>query len=308
MVHIIKTDALTPPQPEVQAMAQTLYQKNPAVLGVLFYGSGLWKALAEDTVLDFYLIVDSYKAYKSPLSHRFWGSILPPNVYYAEHKHQGKTLRCKYAVMALKQFKRAAQGKAIAPSIWARFSQPCQLVYSKNEHAQEHLLQALADANTTFHKRTLPLLKKAPTTTETLWTIGLGETYSCELRSEKKGRNQSIYSASPQSFDQRTQSFARTHPQWLESLPAGAYCPTAPQWRRLIAHLNTPLRRLSGKVVTLLRLIKAPLTFTGAVEYIVWKLERHTGERIKTTPFQRKHPLIGGWPLLFKVLKKRIAR
>ena len=306
-MDIIQKDACTPCPPEATAMAEQLYNNNPAVLGVLFYGSGLWKKIEEDTVLDFYVIVDSFKSYGSPLTHRFWGTLLPPNVYYVEHTKGDKTLRCKYAVMTYAQFYAAAKGLAIAPSIWARFSQPCRLVLSKNSHAKEKLLTALHAANTTFHKRTLPHLKHTTLTAKVLWEAGLKETYQCELRSEKKGRNSSIYEAQATHFNLRTQLFSNAYPNWLS--PEGENYKKPPFLvRHTLAFLNTPLRRYSGKLITLLRLLKAPLTFTGAVSYIIWKIERHSGVKLEATPFQHKYPLIGAWPLLFKVLTKKIAR
>ena len=308
MTNIIHTDALKPVRPEVLEMATAVCAGNKAVKGVLFYGSGLWKELAEDTVLDFYLIVDSFKAYGAPVSHRFWGSILPPNVYYTEKQIQGRTMRCKYAVMTYGQFNRACAGFAIAPSVWARFAQPCRLLCPRGKTAQAKLLTALENANSTFHRRTLPLLKAGSHSPETIWTVGLSETYKSELRSEKKGRNTSIYSAAPESFKARTELFSHKFPQVLVPAPSGQYNPLVSQSKRMFAFLNRPFRRYGGKLVTLLRLIKAPLTFDGAVDYIVWKIERHSGQKLEPTKFQRKHPLIGGWPLLFKALKNKMAR
>ena len=308
MTNIIHTDALKPVRPEVLEMARAICGENKAVKGVLFYGSGLWKELAEDTVLDFYLIVDSFKGYGVPLSHRFWGSMLPPNVYYTEQNIQGRTMRCKYAVMTFKQFSRACRGFAIAPSIWARFAQPCCLLCPRDKTVQAKLLTALEKANSTFHRRTLPLLKAGNHSPESIWTAGLSETYKSELRSEKKGRNASIYSATPESFKARTELFSHKFPQVLVPTTGGLYKPSVPRAKRIFTFLNTPLRRASGKLVTLLRLIKAPLTFDGAVDYIVWKIERHSGQKLEPTNFQRKHPLIAGWPLLFKVLKNKMAR
>lgn len=308
MSNIIHKDALAPAPAPARAMAKSLAESNEAVLGVLFYGSGLWKNIEQDTVLDFYLIVDSFKNYGAPLSHRFWGTLLPPNVYYAEKTIDGQTVRCKYAVMTLRQFNRAARGVAIAPSIFARFAQPCRLLAPRDASAQRKILLALEAANGTFHRRSLPLLGARHTTPKAIWEAGLAETYKSELRSEKKGRNVSIYEAAKASFDARTALFSHHHPRQLAGTPEGEYTPNISPGRRFFTWLNTPFRRYGGKLVTLLRLVKAPLTFDGAVDYIVWKIERHSGQKIEPTDFQRRHPLIGGWPLLFKVLLLKIAR
>lgn len=295
---------LTSAPAEALAMAKHLAESTPSVAGILFYGSGLWKTIEDDTVLDFYLLVDSYSAAKLPLSHRFWGALLPPNVYYLEYTPaEGKTLRCKYAVMTVSQFNRAAHGLSIAPSIWARFCQPCRLLYPRSPADQQHIIDGLHAAVRTFHTHTLPLLPLT-TTAENLWVTGLKDTYASELRSESQGRGASIYEANKAFCDQATAAYAKTS-LFLNALEKGVYqVQIAPSFRTL-KRLNAPFRHFFGKLVTFLRLMKAPLTFTGAVDYIVWKIERHSGQKITPTNRQRKHPLIFAWPLVFKVLFKK---
>ena len=294
-------------------MAEHLTQNIPAVAGVLFYGSGLWKEIQEDTVLDFYLIVDSFSKAKLPISHRIFGTILPPNVYYTELKtDNGTTLRCKYAVMTTWQFKAAAHGFSIAPSIWARFSQPCRLLYPRSKYDQQDIINTLHSAVRTFHRRTLPLLGEF-TTVEHLWVTGLQDTYASELRSESKTRGHSIYDANKDYYDQATAAFSAASLELneLEHQPDPEefmYHVHVSDNARMVKRINTPLRHTLGKMVTFFRLMKAPLTFTGAVDYIVWKIERHTGHKITPTERQRKYPLIFAWPLVYKVLTKRIAK
>ena len=71
---------------------------------------------------------------------------------------------------------------------------------------------------------------------------------------------------------------------------------------------NQTLRIFSGKVWSVLRLIKAAFTFQGGAEYIVWKIERHSGEKIVLTDWQRKHPVITGLLLLPAMLRKGAVR
>tara|TARA_Y100000782_G_scaffold41136_1_gene45657 strand:- start:80726 stop:81661 length:936 start_codon:yes stop_codon:yes gene_type:complete len=294
-------------------MAKHLTETTPGVAGVLFYGSGLWKAIEDDTVLDFYLLVDSYSAAQLPLSHRFWGTLLPPNVYYKEFETaDGQKLRCKYAVMTMRQFSMSAHGISIAPSIWARFSQPCRILHPRSKADQDHIIETLYSAVRTFHRRTLPLLKEY-TTVENLWVTGLKDTYACELRSESKSRGASIYEANKEYYDKATAAFAAATLELnpLEHQPDPdefMYHVHIAKGYRTLKRLNTPIRRFFGKLVTFFRLMKAPLTFTGAVDYIVWKIERHSGHKITPTDRQRKYPLIFAWPLVYKVLTNKIAK
>jgi hypothetical protein len=53
------------------------------------------------------------------------------------------------------------------------------------------------------------------------------------------------------------------------------------------------------------RLLKSAFTFGDWVPYAIWKMERHTGEAIELTARQREHPLIFGWPVIWKVYLRR---
>ena len=50
--------------------------------------------------------------------------------------------------------------------------------------------------------------------------------------------------------------------------------------------------------------MKATTTFANGVDYIAWKIERHTGEQLVVSDKLRKYPLIFCWPLLFKFYKQ----
>jgi hypothetical protein len=52
------------------------------------------------------------------------------------------------------------------------------------------------------------------------------------------------------------------------------------------------MRIIQGKVLSVLRLIKGTLTFEGGVDYILWKIKRHTGVTVKVGPFLKRHPIL----------------
>src|SRR5690606_34136380 len=64
------------------------------------------------------------------------------------------------------------------------------------------------------------------------------------------------------------------------------------------------LRRLCGKTLNALRLIKAAFTFNGGLDYAVAKIERHSGVKIELTEKERRHPLLTGARLFFNVRKR----
>ena len=68
------------------------------------------------------------------------------------------------------------------------------------------------------------------------------------------------------------------------------------------------IRRVQGKVLNILRLIKAALTFQGGLDYAVWKIERHSGVKIDLTDKDRQRPLLTALRLLPQLLKRRGVR
>jgi len=58
------------------------------------------------------------------------------------------------------------------------------------------------------------------------------------------------------------------------------------------------------KVLSTLRIVKAAMTFDGALDYLLWKIKRHSGVYIEPTRLQRNYPLIFAWPLLFRLWRR----
>ena len=50
--------------------------------------------------------------------------------------------------------------------------------------------------------------------------------------------------------------------------------------------------------------MKAAFTFNDALDYILWKIERHSGVYVEPTELQRRHPLLFSWGLLWRVYRK----
>jgi len=65
---------------------------------------------------------------------------------------------------------------------------------------------------------------------------------------------------------------------------------------------------VQGKLLSVLRLFKAAFTFNEPLEYLLWKIERHTGLYIEPSQRQLKHPLIFAWPLLWKLRRQGAFR
>ena len=65
---------------------------------------------------------------------------------------------------------------------------------------------------------------------------------------------------------------------------------------------------LIGKMLSVLRLAKASLTFAGGIDYLAWKINRHAGARIEIKPWQRRWPILGALTLLPRLLRSGSIR
>jgi hypothetical protein len=67
-------------------------------------------------------------------------------------------------------------------------------------------------------------------------------------------------------------------------------------------------RELWGKPLNMLRLLKAAFTFDGAMDYVAWKVERHSGVRLDVKPWQRRFPLLAAPGLYLKLKRLGVLR
>ena len=283
---------LTQPVPAaVRTMAEAVRARHAAAaLGVLFYGSCLWKpeSLLTDSLLDFYLLVDDYRqAYRGALM-AFANRALPPNVFYLEAQHEGATLRCKYAVISLAQFQDGMSPATDNVSLWARFSQQSRLVWSRDAATIEPVAAACAEAVRTMLGNALPLLGSGASA-ETVWQRAFEETYRAEVRSEGLSRAAELVNADVERY-RRTFALARDA---IGGRAASAEA-SAAAWRR---------RRRTSKLLNFARLVNATFTFDGALDYVLWKVKRHSGVVLPVTDWQRRHPLLSAPVLAWRLYR-----
>lgn len=285
-----------------------------AVAAILFYGSCL-RRMSVEGVLDFYVLVDAYRpVHRSPaLAGLNW--LLPPSVFYLEHRVGERALRVKYAVISTRQFLAATSARPLDGRIWARFCQPSRLVFARDAAARRAALEAVVQATTTAVDRMrvwLPgegaIQRFRPAE---LWRGGFRETYRAELRTESAESVAALYESQADRFDRVAvlalrdlESLGRLRlaraDAWLEvECDPGVRARARRTWR---------VRRLLAKSIAIAGLLKTPATFDGWAPYALWKLERHTGIHIELTERQRRRPMLWGWPVLFRVLRRRALR
>jgi hypothetical protein len=293
----------------LQPLLDEIRQKHgDALLAILVYGS--WLRGKRDTMLDFYVLVEDYRTLDSAWQ-GWMCKLLPPNVYHIHHDlgdrdPAGHEIRAKYAILTLDRFSRAMQHD-FHSYFWARFSQPCEILFVRDENTRTILSEAFKNAATTFIKRVLPVMDNRLSSAE-LWTQGLSLTYQCELRTESANRGESIYEFNAHYFDQLTASFAQRSNALSNAESENTYRKHDGGSSGWISRIGWWLRRVQGKSLSVLRLFKAAFTFNQPLEYLLWKIKRHSGLYIEPSARQLKHPLIFSWPLLWKLYRQGAFR
>ena len=243
------------------------------IQAIVLYGS--YTRGQADTVLDLYVLLEDL----SPLPgwQRVLCRILPPNVYQLVTDDA----RAKVAVMSFDALEKGVRAD-VAPYFWARFAQPCALVYSADSAQAERFARLVSRAAERL-VAAAAVNGAGLLPSRDFWIHTFSLTYAAELRSERESRYQALYEANAAYFDALHGDFAaRAHPPRT-------------RWA---------LRRAAGKVLSVLRLCKAALTFDDPVDYALWKVARHSGVTVTPTERQRRYPLIFVWPLVWKLYRQ----
>jgi hypothetical protein len=280
---LVAEELSRPVDPRVAAMAAAIAAKyGEAARAVLFYGGCLREKQLDGLMLDFYLIVSSYRAAYGASWLAPANRLIPPNVFPFQY---GK-LGAKYAVLSEQDFHRLNGPETRNVSVWARFAQPSRLVWAADDAARDRAVDSVARAVPTLLGAALPLAEPSDDRLG-LWRQAFALTYSAELRAERKGRSGSVVDADPDRYRRFTAA-------GLE-----AAIPETGGWA---------LRRLEGKMLSVLRLAKASATFAGGADYIAWKINRHAGTKIVLKPWQKRWPLLAAISLLPRLLRSGAIR
>ncbi|MCB2065891.1 MAG: hypothetical protein KDE15_04530 [Erythrobacter sp.] len=279
-----------PVDPAVSQFAAQLAAEADA-LAVLFYGSNL-RTGSREGVLDYYVLTGG--APESGL----W-----PTVSYREWEHEGEVLRAKIATMTMAKFAEACGGGLVDSTIWARFVQPSAMVWQRDEAARNAVAGAIEGAAVTAAGLAVALGPESGPEAD-YWRALFRETYKAELRVEKPGRENSILELNPAHFDGLLPAaldfagiaFAREADVLVPHLAQGRRRALLARWRR---------SRRWGKALNVARLVRATRTFDGAGRYAAWKVERHTGVKVKLTPWRERHPILSAPAVLWQVWRAK---
>jgi len=257
---------------------------------VLFYGSNL-RTGELDGVLDYYVLTPGAPE-----------RLLWPRVSYHERAAGGQVLRAKVATMTLAKFAEACSGALLDTTVWTRFVQPSAMVWHRDAAAKSAVVGAIAAATATA-SRLACVLGPAEGEEDAFWSALFEATYRSELRIEKTSRARSV-------IEMNREHFTGLLPLALEA--SGTQCPA--EGDRLTPRIGLAernkvkrwwaLRRRLGKAINLARLIRAAFTFDGAARYAAWKIERHSGVKVRLTPWRERHPLLAAPGVLWSVWRE----
>lgn len=304
LLEILEAENL-PPTPRVTAVCDAIRARHPGrIQAFLYYGSSLRDMENPEKMLDFYVLVDSYKKTHKTWRRALLNAWLPPAVYYYESRDENGVLStCKYSLLSLEDFEKKCSDAALLSQIWGRFSQPSTLLFPLTDLVKSRVMNARIAAVKQMSAVTLPLIN-SPVTATQFWARGYRESYRTELRPE----------ASESRSEEIVERYGARYHALLTVLygPPDAsglfHLPIASPERLKACQRQWRLRRWIGKPMTALRVINSAATFDGGLEYVLRKLHNHSGVTIETSSQQRKHPVLWSPVLGWKLWRKGAFR
>ena len=297
LTALIASALAQPPYPAAYRVVDAIRASHGAcVRAVLFYGS-CRRSWQPDGVLDFYVLVDSYRSYHGSLVRSLMNYLLPPDVSFlrtenpSPDRESGGAIAAKVTVISFDQFARRMRRDAIDTTAWARFTQPSSLLYVADEATKKHLISALSTGVRTacgWAAQRAP----AGAPSAVFWSRLFTMTYAAELRVERGNRPEIIYDNDADYYDGIFNALELDRPHPSATAMPGSWA----------------IRRIAGKILSVLRLCKGAFTFEGGVDYLLWKIERHTGYAVSLSPWQQRHPIMAAPRLLYRLYRQGILR
>jgi len=310
LIDQISRQISQPASPAINALADRLLADHgDAIKAILFYGSCLRTGEDRGGLVDLYVLVDRYRAIEPRSLLAALNKLLPPNVFYIEVPFEDRVVRAKYAVLSLKDF-RAGTSRWFHSYIWGRFAQPVGLIYARNAKISDYVQSALAQAVLSFVERVLPRVPN-PFTARDLWQQGWTLSYRAELRAERPQKLIGLYEAAPLYYEHLTRAALSRLSFPIDTQKENGtyrYTVSIPDQLRRGSQLEWAIRFWQGKLLSVLRLLKGLMTFRGGVDYILWKIERHSGVKVEVPLRLKRYPLLATCVVLWKLYRRGAYR
>ncbi len=277
---------------------------------VLYYGSRLRSDDPFEGVVDLYLIVDSYSAFYPSRPRAILNWLLPPDVFYREFLIEDQAVRVKYNVLSINDLRKGLTGKWFHPYLWGRFVQPVEQIWCRSEYISVKVSGWFNDAVRVFLDRVLPMLPGKGQVSD-IWQKGLQLSYAAELRSESTNRAEELVAYNLEHYVDvtRANQGKLSYPVDVQGEGREAhFVAQIPEIYRSRAKLAWWLRRMQGKVLSIGRLLKGLFTFEGGLDYVAWKISRHSGQLVEIPDRVRRYPLIFIWHFTYTLYRRGIIK
>jgi len=258
------------PNARVTSVCEAIAARHPGrVQAFMYYGSSLRDLDDAEKMLDFYVVVDSYrKTHKNPIR-ALLNRLIPPAVYYYEQDDKNGVLStCKYSIISISEFEKRCGAHALLSMVWGRFCQPSVMLFPKDDIVAERLMASRETAVIHMASQIAPLIN-TPVTSTQFWAKGFYESYRTELRPESsEGRAAEIVARYDERYARLTTAlYGAPDKDGFYIVPDTTSGPTKTKWF---------LRRLLGKPMTAIRVInsaerKHPVICAPVLGWKLWR-------------------------------------
>lgn len=311
VLEIVSQPSARPIPASIQAAGNFLAKKyGQAVQGILLYGSCLRAGTDQDGLVDCYVIVDEYASVYPSAWLALLNRWLPPNVFYGEVNLEERIIRMKYAVLSIEDFERSVTPKWFHSYFWGRFAQPTAVMACPSQAMNQRIISGLGRAVLTFLGNVVPQMPQQFSAKDA-WSIGLALSYGAELRAESKGRITTLWDSNQAYYEQVAHVTFSAHFPKIKIIQRHDITMYEIEFS-MVGYTKNRLawtvRKVQGKILSILRLMKAAFTFQGGADYLIWKIERHSGVKIELTPAQRRHPIWAGLTTFWRLYRQGAFR
>ena len=299
LVSHMAADLGEPAPPGLEPLVDALKsQLGDALRAVVLYGSTRRNDDVGDGLVDLMAVVTDYRSAHRQRLPAILNRLMPPNVYYLEAGDHSARVRCKWILVSRRTLDRRMRG-GLDGYFWARFTQPCRCVWAADEPARAELAEWRAAAAVHFARRAAGIAPGDLTAAE-FWRRAIAATYACELRPEPPEAATRLVARDPVFWEALSRELL---PQIgdVERGDGVTYRVRPGRTRRFGAWVEWRARRVWSKALNFMRLLKATGTFANGVDYLCWKIERHSGVRIEPTETMRRHPRRSAAGLIWKM-------
>lgn len=286
-------------------MPRLLERGADRIAAILHYGSHLLGMAGADSEPDFFVVLrHPHFALDGGWRDALLGRALPPSLYHPLFLIDGINRRAKLCVVSGRQLQEETSAQAHDLYHLGRFSKPLALLYARDRAARRLVVEARASALEVLAPLALARIPRRFSLDEFLAAL-LGLSYLSEIRIAEPGKIERLLASHHRSLTAEGRCLLDVlAAQRLVDIGASTHThyAAADSRPRLEEWLIRSRRR------ALLRWPKYLITFEGWLDYLVAKLERHTGERLALSRRERRHPLLLAWPRLLQLHRRGLVR